>query len=133
MRKFDLFKPALAAAVLLSVAVTAHADITAYNSQAGYLAAVGTTGVDTFDDVEMFSNPGPAVRNAGDFAYTLTAGPEVSDYWGPPTMASTGGYPPATRTTTSPSIISARMSPARAASSSAPATSANRCRFRPST
>lgn len=81
MRKSIFLKPALAVAMLLSVAA-ANAEITAYNSQAGYLAAVGTTGVDNFDDVEMLSNPGPAVRNAGDFAYTLTAGPEVSDYWG---------------------------------------------------
>ncbi len=81
MRKFNPLKPALAVAMLFA-AITAHADITAYNTQSGYLAAVGTTGVDSFDDVAMLSNPGPAVRSAGDFAYTLTAGPEVSDYWG---------------------------------------------------
>jgi hypothetical protein len=70
------------AVVLTLIASSAHAGITAYHSQADYLAAVGTTGVDTFDDLAIWNYPTPAPRYAGDFGYTVTAGPEVSEYWG---------------------------------------------------
>ena len=64
----------LALAVAIAVAGTsgtAYAGPTLYSSQAAYLAAVGATGVDTFDN---FSNIGstnsPITRPAGAFGYT---------------------------------------------------------------
>jgi hypothetical protein len=70
------------AAALLLIATSASADITVHTSQASYLAAVGTTGVDTFDDLRLWNYPTPAPRQAGDFGYTVTAGPMSPEYWG---------------------------------------------------
>jgi PEP-CTERM motif len=64
------------------LATSASAEITAHTSQADYLAAVGTTGVDTFDDLQLWSYPTPAQRQAGEFAYTVEAGPASPEYWG---------------------------------------------------
>jgi hypothetical protein len=77
----SLSHKAVAVASLI-LATSAHADITAYTSQADYLAAVGTTGVDTFDDLSLWNYPTPAPRQAGAFAYTVTAGPLSPEYWG---------------------------------------------------
>ncbi|HEX8602732.1 MAG TPA: PEPxxWA-CTERM sorting domain-containing protein [Pseudoduganella sp.] len=77
----SLTHKAVAVASLI-FATSASADITAYTSQAAYLAAVGTTGVDTFDDLQLWNYPTPAPRSAGDFAYAVTAGPVVNEYWG---------------------------------------------------
>ena len=70
------------AVALILIGSVARADIVAHTSQASYLAAVGTTGVDTFDDLAILNYPTPAPRAAGDFGYTVTAGPEVNEYWG---------------------------------------------------
>lgn len=77
----SLSHKAVAVASLI-LATSANAGITAYTSQADYLAAVGTTGVDTFDDLQLWNYPTPALRQAGDFAYTVTAGPAAPEYWG---------------------------------------------------
>ena len=63
---------ALAAAIAIAgTSGTAYAGPTIYTTQSAFLAAVGTTGVDTFDN---FSNTGttasPINRPAGVFSYT---------------------------------------------------------------
>jgi hypothetical protein len=77
----SLSHKAVAVASLI-IATSANADITVYTSQAEYLAAVGTTGVDTFDDLRLWNYPTPAPRQAGEIAYTVTAGPASPEYWG---------------------------------------------------
>lgn len=77
----SLSHKAVAVASLI-LATSANAGITAYTSQADYLAAVGTTGVDTFDDLQLWNYPTPAPRQAGDFAYTVNAGAAAPEYWG---------------------------------------------------
>lgn len=67
MRKF-MIAAAVAAAGLSG---TAQAAITVYTSQAAYLAAVGASGVDTFDNLSITaSTPSPITRTAGAFGYT---------------------------------------------------------------
>ena len=81
----------LALAVAIAVAgtsATAYAGPTLYNSQAAYLAAVGATGVDTFDNL---SNAGPTAtpitRTAGAFGYSAATPNDFygagsgGDYW----------------------------------------------------
>ncbi|WP_207221383.1 PEP-CTERM sorting domain-containing protein [Pseudoduganella lutea] len=75
-------KTAVASAVLLLAAGAAQADITAYTSQSSYLSAAGTTGVDSFDDLDIEPYDGPLVRSAGDYSYELSAGPESIEVWG---------------------------------------------------
>lgn len=73
-----------AIAALLLSAGAAHADITAYTSQSAYLSAVGTTGVDTFDDLAIDEYEGPLARAAGSFAYELGTGIDAESpmLWG---------------------------------------------------
>ena len=71
-----------ASAVFLLAASAAHADITTYTSQSSYLGAVGTTGVDTFDDLDVDSYDGPLTRAAGSYDYTVSAAPNSSGIWG---------------------------------------------------
>lgn len=66
---------AIASAVMLFAATTAQAALTTYTSQASYLAAVGTTGVDTFNDLDIEPYDTPFPRTAGDFSYIATTGP----------------------------------------------------------
>jgi len=75
-------KTAVATAVLLLSASAAQADITSYSSQSAYLAAVGNTGVDTFDDLGIEPYEGPLIRDAGDYSYELSTGPETAELWG---------------------------------------------------
>lgn len=63
------FKILPIAAILFS-ASAAHADIMVYTSQSAYLAAVGNTGVDTFDDLVVDSYDAPLSRSAGAYSYT---------------------------------------------------------------
>ncbi|OHV95294.1 hypothetical protein AKG95_19050 [Janthinobacterium lividum] len=63
----------ISAAVLLFAASAAQADITVFTSQSAYLAAVGNTGVDTFDDLPIDALGGPLNRNAGSYAYTVSS------------------------------------------------------------
>jgi hypothetical protein len=64
-----------ASAVFLLAASAAHADITTYTNQSAYLGAVGTTGVDTFDDLDIDAYDGPLTRTAGGYEYTVGAAP----------------------------------------------------------
>lgn len=75
-------KSVFASATLLLVATAAHAGITTYTSQSSYLAAVGGTGVDTFDDLDVSDYQGPLTRSAGSYAYTVGTGPNSSQIWG---------------------------------------------------
>lgn len=76
MRKtYRLVTTAAASAVLLFAASAAHAALTTYTSQSAYLAAVGTTGVDTFDDLDIEPYDTPFARTAGDISYIATTGP----------------------------------------------------------
>lgn len=70
-----------AATALLLASGVARADITLYTSQASYLAAVGTTGVDSFDDLEEGGFETPVDRLAGSNAYTLSVGPNTNSGW----------------------------------------------------
>jgi len=75
--------PALAAsAVLLLAAAGAHAGITTYTSQSSYQGAVGTTGVDTFNDLEVDQYLGPLARTAGGYGYTVSTAPNSPALWG---------------------------------------------------
>ncbi|MBE3027090.1 FxDxF family PEP-CTERM protein [Janthinobacterium sp. GW458P] len=63
----------ISAAALLLAASAAHADITVFTSQSAYLAAVGNTGVDTFDDLPIDALDGPLYRNAGSYGYMVSS------------------------------------------------------------
>lgn len=82
MGKLFSAKSVLASAVLLLAAATAHADITTYTSQSSYLGAVGTTGVDTFDDLVIDAYDGPLTRSAGSYGYTVGAAPNSPVLYG---------------------------------------------------
>ena len=75
-------KTAVASAVMLLTMGAAHADITAYTTQSSYLSAVGNTGVDTYDDLEIDQYDGPQERFAGSYGYTATTGPNAENFWG---------------------------------------------------
>ena len=75
-------KSVVASAILLFAATAANAAITTYTSQASYLSAVGTTGVDTFDDLDIAPYDGPLTRTAGDYGYTVSAAPNSGEIWG---------------------------------------------------
>jgi len=64
-----------ASAILLFAASAANAALTTYTSQSAYLAAVGSTGVDTFDDLDLDPYATPFPRTAGDIGYVATTGP----------------------------------------------------------
>lgn len=54
----------------------AHATITMYTSKPAFLAAVSASGTDTFDNISNTGTTnGPVTRNAGSYAYTVTASP----------------------------------------------------------
>ena len=65
-------KLAIAAAVIAAgLSAPSYAAITVYTSQASFLAAVGTAGVDTFAGFSTTgSTPSPIVRTAGAYGYT---------------------------------------------------------------
>ncbi len=75
MRKTIRPLTAAAYATLLCAATSAQAALTTYTSQASYLAAVGTTGVDTFNDLDIEPYDTPFPRTAGDISYIATTGP----------------------------------------------------------
>lgn len=63
---------AAASAALLLAAGAARAEIATYTNQAAYLGAVGTTGIDTFDDLIIDEFAAPVTRTAGAFSYAAT-------------------------------------------------------------
>jgi len=78
VRTMSLSMNAAVSAALLFAATAAHAELTAYTSQASYLAAVGTTGVDNFDDLPLDSFDTPVIRSAGAIGYTASVAPDSS-------------------------------------------------------
>jgi hypothetical protein len=73
--KNALPKPALLAALLLSVVVPARADITIFTDEAMFLSAVSATGTDRFDDLPATELDSELSRTAGVFGYRVSAGP----------------------------------------------------------
>ncbi|MUI12389.1 PEP-CTERM sorting domain-containing protein [Massilia dura] len=69
------------ASALLLCAGSAQAEITTFTNQASYLAAVGNTGVDNYNDLiqQMYFDQIP--RQAGDYAYSVSAGPKAPAIW----------------------------------------------------
>jgi hypothetical protein len=82
VRVSSLVSTAIASAILLCATGAAQAEITTYTSQTAYLAAVGNTGVDTFDDLDLDAYEGPLERTAGDYGYTVSAAPNSTAIWG---------------------------------------------------
>lgn len=80
-------KLAFAAAVLTAaLASPSQAAITIYTSQAAFLAAVTTPGVDTFETLSITgSTPSPITRTAGTYGYTASA--STSSFFGAGTNA----------------------------------------------
>ncbi len=77
MKREYFTAPALALAALLS-SPAAQAEITFFNSQAAYLAAISATAVDKFDDLPFWAQgPSYMERTAGDHNYVAwsVAGP----------------------------------------------------------
>ncbi len=82
MGKLFSAKSVLASAVLLLAAAAAHADITTYTDRSTYLGAVGITGIDDFDDLDVDAYAGPLTRNSGAYQYTVSAAPNSPQIWG---------------------------------------------------
>lgn len=84
MKSF-LVKP-LAAAALLALAGASQAAITVYTSQAAFLAATASSGVDTFAGFSITgSTPSPITRSAGAFGYTAAV--STTSFFGAGTSA----------------------------------------------
>jgi hypothetical protein len=80
-----LVKP-LAAAALLAAAGASQAAITVYTTQASYLAAITSPGVDTYTGFSITgSTPSPITRSAG--PYTYTASVSTTSFFGAGTTA----------------------------------------------
>ena len=69
MRKFAI----VLAAVAAFQSAPSLAAITIYTTEAEFLAAVGTVGVDTFNDFNILGTTASITRSAGAFGYTATA------------------------------------------------------------
>lgn len=68
-------KPALLAALLLSVVMPARADITIFTNEASFLSAVSATGTDRFDDLPASELEAQLSRTAGAYGYRINVGP----------------------------------------------------------
>ncbi|MEO5733012.1 MAG: PEP-CTERM sorting domain-containing protein [Rubrivivax sp.] len=80
-----MLKP-LAAAAFLAMAGASHAAITVYTSQATFLAAVTSPGVDTYTGFSITGGtPSPIVRTAGAYGYIASA--STSTFFGAGTTA----------------------------------------------
>ncbi|MES2740573.1 MAG: PEPxxWA-CTERM sorting domain-containing protein [Pseudomonadota bacterium] len=81
MQSSSLVFKSLSLAVMLCAARLAHADVTVFTDEAAYLAAVGDTGTDKFDNFTTNAPEGPLQREAGEYGYTVaTAGLDSSPY-----------------------------------------------------
>ena len=54
------------------LAVSAQASVTVYNNQASFLAAAGSSGSDSFDDLALGTGSATYARNAGPYAYSAS-------------------------------------------------------------
>jgi hypothetical protein len=75
MNKKLLSLRSLAAAALLCATAAAQAQITVYNDQAAFLAAVTNAATDTFNDLSVAPLPTPLSRTVGPHSYLASAGP----------------------------------------------------------
>lgn len=81
-------RSALAVATLLALTGAAQAAITVYTTQASFLAAVGSAGTDTFDDLSVTgASIGPLARTAGSHSYSASVGTISTSFF----PASNGG------------------------------------------
>ena len=69
--RHPLARAALLAAALFA-ATAAQAAVTVYTSQSAFVGAVGTVGVDSFDNLTVAPGPLSYSRSAGSFAYTAS-------------------------------------------------------------
>lgn len=78
-----VLKP-LAAAALLALASASQAAITVYTTQASFMAAIGASATDTFDDLTPGAAlpAGPLARNAGGISYEVSSGPASNIMFG---------------------------------------------------
>lgn len=74
----------LALAALLATAGASQAALTVYTDQASFLAAVGLSGTDTFNDLTPGADlgSGPVARSAGSFGYSVSEGPTSTFLFG---------------------------------------------------
>lgn len=79
----------LALAAMLAASGLSHAGLTVYTDQASFLAAVGMSGTDTFDDLAAGASlgSGPLFRSAGGFGYSVSAGPNSDILYGAGTLS----------------------------------------------
>lgn len=75
MKKKKFSIKALALAALLCGAAAAQAQITVYDSQAAFLAAVTSAGTDTYNDLLPEATGTPLARMAGVHGYLASSGP----------------------------------------------------------
>jgi hypothetical protein len=68
------------AAALLCVVAAAQAEITIFTDRAAFLAALSSSGTDTFDDLTVSQTSTPLLRIAGAYSYRASVGP-VSNFW----------------------------------------------------
>ncbi|PZP34514.1 MAG: PEP-CTERM sorting domain-containing protein [Roseateles depolymerans] len=83
--KTPMLKP-FVLATLTALAGTAQAGLTTYSSQASFLAAVTSPGVDTFTGLSITgSTPSPITRTAGSYSYTAAV--STTSFFGAGTTA----------------------------------------------
>ncbi len=68
MKPYSFALQSLSLAAMLFATQAAHATLTVYTDEAAYLAAVGNTGIDNFDN--FIAPDGPAQRTAGNYGYS---------------------------------------------------------------
>ncbi len=71
MKHLALALKTLPLAAFLLASSAAHAAITVFTNLSAYQAAVGDTGVDTFDDIPIDALDTPLARTAGAYSYTI--------------------------------------------------------------
>jgi hypothetical protein len=71
--RLNIPRPAVALALVAMAAAPAAAQVTVFTDRAAFLAAVGTFGVDRFDDLPAGERAAPLARSAGGYGYTATA------------------------------------------------------------
>jgi hypothetical protein len=96
MRNSSSVPRALLVTCALTLAASAHADITVYTDRVAFQQAVGPTALDTFDDLALTDMLSPLHRSAGSVRYLAAASPSdggfypsgsAADVWLSPTMA----------------------------------------------
>lgn len=79
---FKAFLAPVAFAAFVAASGVAVAGPAAYTTQASFLAAISSVGVDTFDDLDVTTYGGPLNRTAGSYSYTASVGPTSGIFYG---------------------------------------------------